>query len=123
VNEALALTDSLMHCSVEGTLAAPPTAPEEGAAWIVAAAPSGAWTGRAGAIAMRQSGNWLFAEPREGMRIYDRSAGLYLRFTDSWQSPVAPAEPSGGTIVDAEARVAIDTIIAALRTAGILSGS
>lgn len=112
-----------MHCSVEGTLAVPPTSPAEGAAWIVAAAPSGAWTGRAGAIAMRQSGNWLFAEPHEGMRVFDRSTGVFRQFTDSWQSPVTVGEPSGGTTVDAEARVAIHAIVEALQTAGIIPGS
>ena len=57
---------------------------------------------------------------RDGMRVFDRDLGQDRRFAGSWKQSVAPAEPSGGTTVDAAARAAINQIIVALRTAGIL---
>ena len=105
---------------VEGTAAAPPATPADGDAWIVGSPATGAWAGREGTIACRQSGNWLFANPSEGMRVYDRSAGQDRRFSAGWQTPVAPVEPSGGTTVDAGARAAIHAIVVALQTAGII---
>lgn len=119
VNEAHALADALLHCAVEGEAASPPAEPEEGEAWMIAATPSGAWAGQAGRLAFRQAGNWLFATPRDGMRVLDRTTGQELRFREGWQAPEPPPEPSGGSVVDSEARAAIQGLIAALRLAGI----
>lgn len=77
----------------------------------------------AGRLALRQAGNWIFVEPRDGMRVLDRSTGQDRRYLDDWLAPATPAAPSGGTTVDSEARSAIAEIIATLREAGILPQS
>ena len=123
VNEAHARTDALLHCAIEGEAAAPPTTPVEGTNWLVAASPTGAWAGQTGKIACRQAGNWLFVVPRDGMILLNRANGQQRRYFASWLAPSAPAAPSGGATVDAEARTAIGALIAALRTAGVFPQS
>ena len=120
VNEAHALTDALLHAACEGEAANPPATPAEGETWLVAAAATGDWAGADGQIAARQSGNWLFAAPRDGMRMFDRSTGQMLLYRGGWQRPAAPAAPAGGTTVDTEARAALADLIAALASAGVL---
>ena len=119
VNEAHALTDALIHCAIEGVAAAPPATPVEGTNWLGAASPTGAWAGQAGKVACRQAGNWLFAAPRAGMRLLDRSSGQEKHFFASWQVPTAPAAVTGGSTIDTQARSAIADLIAALRIAGV----
>ena len=119
VNKAHALTDALLHCAIEGEAATPPTTPVEGTNWLVAASPTGAWAGQAGTIACRQAGNWLFVAPRDGMILLNRANGQQRRYFASWLAPSAPAAPSGGSTVDAEARTVITALVAALRLAGI----
>jgi hypothetical protein len=120
VNEITARLDALLHCAAEAEQAAPPVAPEDGKSWLIAAGASGDWSGRSGQIAMRQSGNWLYALPRDGMRVFNRSTDQDMLYNAGWQAASRPAAPSGGTTVDTEARTAIAAIIASLTTAGII---
>ena len=53
------------------------------------------------------------------MRLFDASTGQVILYRGDWQRPAAPAEPSGGTTVDSEARAAISALIAALADAGV----
>lgn len=119
VNEAHTIVDALLHCAIEGEADAPPPTPADGEGWLVGLSATGDWEGHGGTIAFRQAGNWLFVPPRDGMRLLDRSTGQERRFLGEWKIPSAAAEPTGGTIVDAQARVAISQLIAALRVAGI----
>jgi hypothetical protein len=119
VNEAHALTDALLHAACEGESDTPPASPVEGESWLVAASATGEWSGEEGKLAAFQSGTWLFAAPAEGMRLFDRESGQILLYRGGWERPAAPAEPSGGSTVDAEARTAIAGLIAALVEAGI----
>ena len=119
INEAHALIDALLHCAIEGETGAPPDAPADGECWLVGASPTGVWNGQAGKLACREAGNWLFVAPRDGLRLLDRTTGQERRYKSGWRFPAAPASPTGGSIVDAEARIAISTIIAALRTSGV----
>jgi hypothetical protein len=123
VNEAHALADALLHPACEGETADPPATPVEGEGWLVGAAATGDWTGHEGKLASRQSGNWLFVTPTDGMRLFDRSSGQMLLYRGGWQRPATPAEPSGGSVVDTEARAAIADLVTALESAGIFSSS
>lgn len=142
-NEALALIDMLLHGVVESAdLNAPPPAPVTGQGWIVGAGATGAWAGRAGAITAWTAGGWRFVTPREGLSvivsdrghamIYEggawgdgplRADGLFIgniRVVGA-QAP-AIADPSGGSVVDGEARATLAAILTALRGHGLVAG-
>lgn len=123
INEGHALIDALLHAACEGEAVSPPATPADGETWIVANGADGSWTGEDGKLANWQSGTWLFIAPSDGMRIYDRSTGQLLLHSGGWQRPAAPADPSGGTTVDSEARAAISGLISALIAGGLLTGN
>jgi len=140
-NEALAAVDALLHAAVEGAPAAgPPPAPAPGQCWIVAQAAVGAWAGRDNALAAWTGGGWRFWVPVPGMLAWNKSAGHWLHWNATgWSTGEIPAtklvvagqqvvgarqasvpSPSGGTIIDAEARAAVDAVIVALRSHGLI---
>lgn len=121
VNEAHIIADAMMHCVVAGEASSPPASTTDGECWLIGANASGAWTGQSGKIACHNGGNWLFMMPSHGMRVFDRSTEHDLRYNGTWLSPEAPASPSGGGVIDTEARTAIATLITQLRTAGIFA--
>ena len=66
-NEAIRRLDAIVQLAVlDRDLATPPASPVEGARYIVAASPTGAWTGQTNAIAAYQDGAWAFFAPLEG---------------------------------------------------------
>jgi hypothetical protein len=113
----------LLHAACEGETADPPAAPVDGEAWLVASNATGDWAGEDGKLASRQAGNWLFAAPADGMRVFDRSTGQVLLYRGGWQRPTPPASPSGGAVIDSEARAAIADLLTALAGAGIFPTS
>jgi hypothetical protein len=140
-NEALSAADALIHPAAEAEpLAVPPAAPLAGQSWIVAAASTGAWSGKAGQLATWTAGGWRFAAPVQGMRVWIKSLALWVHWTGSFWSdgelrgsrlmvdgqqvvgkrqPAMPS-PSGGTIIDVEARSAIAAVIVALKSHGLI---
>ncbi|HWK40574.1 MAG TPA: DUF2793 domain-containing protein [Croceibacterium sp.] len=120
VNQAHALTDLLLHPAIEGEASVPPPDPAEGEAWLVAIGASGAWADRDGCLASFQAGGWVFAAPRDGLRVLDRSAGQDIRYHGGWLRAETLPAPAGGAIVDGEARDAIAALVAALIAGGIL---
>jgi hypothetical protein len=140
-NEALARIDLALHPAVEGGPApTPPADPEEGRCWIVGSGASGEWSGRSGLLAMWSEGGWRFVAPQAGTCAWNRSAGLPLLFDGTaWREgelvcaglevdgvqvvgsrQPGIASPSGGTIIDVEARAAIAAITAALMSHGLI---
>lgn len=119
VNEAFAVTDALLHCNIEGESDTPPGTPVDGQNWLVAAEATGDWVGQEQALACRQAGNWIFIQPRDGMRVFDISSGQEQLFFGAWTKASSFVEPQGGTTVDVEARTAIADLIAGLRALGI----
>lgn len=119
VNEALARIDMLLHPCVEGELAEPPTAPADGACYLVASSATGDWAGREGHIAGWIAGAWTFAAPYEGIRVRDRTTASVLSYDGQWRRHTAPTLPSGGSVIDDEARSAIGEVVAILRQHGL----
>ncbi len=140
-NEALALVDAALHACVAGdpTDDIPP-GPAPGDSWLVGADPAAAWAGKAHHLATWTDGGWRFVAPVPGMTVWNVDAGYRLHWTGAaWSDgnwPVAALtiagqqvvgsrletipSPSGGTIIDAEARTAISAVIVALRTHGLI---
>ena len=140
-NEALSLLDCALHPCVEGAPTAdPPAQPDDGQSWIIGATPTGAWVGKAGALASWTVGGWRFVNPLPGMQVWNKAAGYWLHWTGSgWSDGTMPASailidgqqvvgprlegvpsPSGGTVIDAEARSAITALIATLKSHGLI---
>lgn len=141
-NEALVGIDTLLHLAVESlTRSTPPAAPAVGQAWIVAASPAGIWAGRAGEIASYGAGGWHYVTPQQGCVAWLRDVQRFAVFTaEGWRDdgwPVAALRigartvlgggmsvvpsPSGGTVIDAEARAAIAALVAGLRIQGLVA--
>ena len=141
-NEAVAAIDALLHLAVESSmLGTPPLAPAAGQAWIVAATASGIWTGHAGEVAVFGSGGWRYVVPREGCVAWLRDLQRFaVRTGTGWRDDGWPAAgvrigsrlalgaslvsvglPTGGGVVDNEARVAIGALAAALRSQGLVT--
>lgn len=120
VNEALGLTDALLHCAVKGEAASPPGNSLDGETWLVGPGATGDWQDHDTEVAARRDGAWIFIEPRDGMRIFDISAGCEMLFFGFWRKALLPLEPLGGTSVDGEARAAINDLVSALQALGIL---
>lgn len=140
-NEALTLIDAALHAQIAaGPLDDIPDAPEPGQCWIVGAGAGGAWAGKAGSLACWTAGGWRFVSPRPGMLAWNIDPGYWLYWTGSaWSGGEWPAtalvidgqqvvgsrlpdvpSPSGGTIIDAEARAAVDGLIATLKSHGLI---
>ena len=142
VNEALARLDAAVQASaIAGGATVPPATPSPGACWIVGAAPEGDWAGNANALAVWTGDGWRFLSPVEGMTVWVAADGMCWRWRDgSWrvgevlgsgvtidgiavvgvQQP-AIAGVTGGTIVDAECRMAVSDILEALRAHGLIA--
>lgn len=120
VNEALDLTDALLHCSVQGERSAPPGNSLEGEAWLVLTDATGVWAGHEEEIAVCRGSAWTFIVPRAGMRVFDLEKGCERLFFRFWRKASIPVEPLGGVSVDGEARAAINDLVSALQALGIL---
>ena len=140
-NEALILLDCLVQPVVKAVAPATvPTAPVPGDCWIVGPSPSGAWAGKAQQLACWTSGGWRFVVPVAGMVCWSSADGVSVRFGASgWEIGLVTAtelriagnkvvgaslpgiaEPISGTTIDTESRITIGSILAALRSHGLI---
>jgi hypothetical protein len=140
-NEALQALDALVAGCVEGLPQnGPPAAPAPGSSYIVGSAPAAEWATHAGAVASWTSGGWRFQPPAEGMALRVRGSGMVACFrSGAWEVGVlrgsslaidgvkvvgaqasAIADPSGGTVVDVDARAALAAVLGALRSHGLI---
>lgn len=90
-NEALNLLDAVVQLAVlDRDLAAPPGSPAQGARYIVAASPTGAWAGHADHIAVWLDGAWRFFLPSIGWIAWVADEGVMLAWSGSaWVDALA----------------------------------
>ena len=141
-NEALAILDVAVAAAVDGMLAnSPPASPTSGSCYIVGSNPQGEWAGHPLALAGYTDGGWRFVEAADGLSALDKATGEIVTCRNgSWEAghvhasklsvggnqvvgarQAAVPDPSGGTIVDAEARGAIAAILVRLRQHGLIA--
>jgi hypothetical protein len=129
-NEALILLDAVIGCIVESrNLEVPPDSPGMGMCWLVPSDATGDWAGKAGRIAVSTAGGWRFLLPFEGATLFVRDGRERLRrLDDAWITDTgsgAPREaipnPTGGSVVDSEARATVAAILDRLRELGLLA--
>ncbi|HQS97688.1 MAG: hypothetical protein B7X90_13555 [Novosphingobium sp. 17-62-19] len=123
VNESLIMLDMLLSGSVQGISNTPPSTPLPGEVWIVGNLPTGAFAGHTDSLAGWTDGGWRFVQPSSGFRVQDLDTGSTRVFGNGWQLAETPVLPTGGQLIDTEARAAIAAIIAGLKVAGIFSAS
>jgi len=121
-NEALTLVDFLIHPVVAAIENDPQNlTPANGDCWLVGAVPVGDWVGRKNSLAGWSGGGWRYIIPAESMRVVIADEGRIAVFAGgSWQTVDSISAPAGGQTIDQEARLAIDSILIALQTHGIL---
>lgn len=140
-NEALTRLDLLLHLHVESdVLSDPPLSPDDGAAWIVAHGGRGPWAGRDAMIAQWLDGQWRYIEPQKGMRAWIASREVEALYDGvTWQVGMlrgdavfiggekvigmrggAIPDPSGGQVIDVEARLTLAAILTVMRQHGLI---
>ncbi len=139
-NEALNILDGLVQAVAEDDgLSTPPASPADGQVWIVASGATGDWAGHDGALAQFIGGAWAFHTPLEGWSVWVKSQGLAAHYDGAaWGTAVtataveiggdqvvgarqaAIADAAGGATVDAEARAALNALLAACRAHGLI---
>lgn len=141
-NEAILLLEAVATGRVESAdETSPPPAPVTGSLWIVAVGGSGDWSGWDGYLALWDAGGWRFIPPMEGMQFWVLDQGLLARFDgaiwglgdvrasqiwvggDQVIGPRQPAvaDPTGGAVVDVQARASLAAICTALRAHGLIA--
>lgn len=86
--DALNRIDGLIGLAVLGfDTNTPPGSPNDGEAWKIGPSPTGAWAGKADQIAIFVGG-WLFTPAKDGLFLFDDSAGVVRLCTnagaDTW---------------------------------------
>jgi hypothetical protein len=138
---ATLLLDGLVQASSMGPPSnQPPEAPVLGRSYLCGPAPTGAWLGHGHALASWTEGGWRFTPPVEGLKVVSLPDGLDWQFlSGQWTLGINRAaevrvngktvlgpragpipSPAGGANVDAEARVALNAILAVLRGHGLI---
>lgn len=129
-NEALLAIDiAVSAVALDMILAEPPEAPIEGQCWLVPNGASGDWAGNEGKLAGWTAGGWRFVEMPVGTAVFVVSTGKLMRRTslgwsfDRWHGEAVPAVsgPSGGGVVDVEARAVLTALLASLQLLGLMS--
>lgn len=108
INEALTALDAFVNGSVlDKDLATPPASPVTGAAYIVAASPTGAWVGHTNHIAYFNQ-VWRFVVPQAGARIWVMDEATNYAFNGTaW---AIQGNMSGGAIATALTSQNLDNV-------------
>ena len=119
INHAFSAIDALLTGVVNDSLSTPPSNPTEGSRYRIVDNATDELLGHDNDIAFQVGGAWEFVTPQEGMSIFDATARTSYFFAGVWETATEPSLPTGGSVVDSEARAALGILIEALRTAGI----
>ena len=122
-NEALVLIDALLHTAVEGVALTAPalTDSDIGKCWLVGSGATGLWTNKSGQIAIWIGGDWRCQVAHDGMRLWAMSNGRDSIYTGGvWSGGPIIANPSGGAVVDTEARATLGAMLQYFRLIGML---
>ena len=112
-NEALQILDGLVQAVLEETGAeTPPFEPVVGQLFALGPSPTGDWAGQADMLALRIEEAWLFLNPQDGWRAWDKVTGeLVVLDAGAWvpvQSELENLDGVGiGTTSDATNRLAV----------------
>ena len=102
VNTALRRLDALVQAGVISQTNTPPVSPADGDAYLVGAAPTGAWSGHAQELAVLIGGGWTFLTPAPGWLVYNASDGEHYRCESgsplSWA--IFQSGSGGGALAD-----------------------
>ena len=141
-NEALQTLDMVAAAAVEdGPLDTPPGSPAVGSCYIIGTAPTDVWAGHSNALAAYTSGGWRFLNPPEGLTAFMKSSQLWSTFrSGAWETGVLRGSsvviageqvvgsrassipsPTGGSVIDIEARSAINLILGAMQQHGLIA--
>ncbi len=120
VNQSLSMIDALIKGQVLASQTTAPAAPNNSEIYRVTGPATDEWAGFEDHLAVRIGGAWQFVAPFLGQRVFDAAEGIVLTYASGWIALDAPTSPQGGAIVDNEARLAIDALITALTSVGIL---
>lgn len=82
VDDQLGLRD-FQDSVLDKDLTAPPTGPNSGDRYIVAATATGAWAGQEDAIAEYNGSSWVFDTPNEGFTVEVEDENLYYTYNGS----------------------------------------
>lgn len=79
-NQAIRALDMLVQPVVKSrSVSVPPGSPADGDVYLVAAAPTGAWSGKEGKIAAFADGAWAFHSPLDGWLLYVEDEDAFLQ--------------------------------------------
>lgn len=133
-NEALLLVDNLLNPSILSILDNPDTIADiidahqietdqtSGAtkAWLISPAPDGIWSQRANQIAIMTDNGFRYIEPLDGMRIFNAQSGCIMIYRErAWYMASTLVAPSGGSVIDSQARESIAAILNNLQQFGL----
>lgn len=123
-NEALARVDFLIHPTVQAIATDPANiVPVAGQSWLVGTGAMAEWQNHDEQIAAWTGNGWLFITPLPLMRVYVETIDSFAVYRGSWQLTEAVPSPEAGSVIDIEARTAIDSILAILAVQGIVMTS
>ena len=141
-NLALNILDAVVQSAVEtSTLSTPPASPVEGGLWLVASGATGDWASHDTELAQYIGGAWQFHAPFEGLALWLKDENVTARYLAGlWQKGIitasrvdilgqqvvgprqaAVSDATGGSTIDAEARTALNSLLAASRAHGLIA--
>jgi hypothetical protein len=122
-NEAVLAMDALLHPVVEGEINTPPTITaglQQGKCWLIGQSPTGIWQGKPGQIAYWTGSSWRYFPPVDGMRVRNNNLMVdQIWASGTWRTPATISNPTGGTVIDIEARAILASLLSLLRTMGM----